>query len=87
MVIIWTNLVVFSHLILHAKFHGNQPSSTGEKDLDLYRLIPYMDWMRQPSCHVTWTIQIEFFPPTPPPPPPKNNPSDPGPRPLNDLDL
>ena len=42
-VIILTNLVVFSHLILQAKFHGNQPSGTGKKDLDLFRLIPYMD--------------------------------------------
>ena len=33
-------MVVFSHHILHAKFHGNQPIGTGEKDLDLFRIIP-----------------------------------------------
>ena len=33
-VISWTNLVVFNRLILHAEFHGNQPSGTQEKDLN-----------------------------------------------------
>ena len=32
-VIIWTNLVVLSHLMLHTKFQGNQPSGSGEEDL------------------------------------------------------
>ena len=29
---IWTNLLVLSHLMLHIKFQGNQPSGPGEED-------------------------------------------------------
>ena len=31
-VTIWTNLVVLSHLIIHTKFQGNQPSGSGEDE-------------------------------------------------------
>ena len=42
-VTIWTNLVVLSHLMLHIKFQGNQPSGSGEEDF--IRFLPYMGIM------------------------------------------
>ena len=38
LVTIWTNLVVFSHLMLHTKFQANQPSGSGENDF--FKVLP-----------------------------------------------
>ena len=38
-VIIWTNLVVLKHPMLHTKFQGHQPFGSGE---DFFKVLPYM---------------------------------------------
>ena len=50
------------------QFHGNQPSSPEEKDLDLFRLVNIIYRHGRHLGHVTWTIQIKS-PPSPPPNP------------------
>ena len=39
-VIIWTNLVVMEHQMLHTKFQGDRPFGSGGKDF--LRFLPYM---------------------------------------------
>ena len=38
-VIIWTNLVVLKHPMLHTKFQGHQPFGSGE---DFFKVLPYI---------------------------------------------
>ena len=38
-VIIWANLVVLEHPMMHTKFQGHRPFGSGE---DFWRLLPYM---------------------------------------------
>ena len=56
-VIIWTSLVVFSHLILF-QISCSQPSGTGEKDL--ISLIPYRDVAASWSCDLDWYFKLLF---------------------------
>ena len=47
-VIIWTNLVVFEHLMLHTKFQGHWSFGSGEEDF--LRFLPCMAWRPSWSC-------------------------------------
>ena len=47
MVIIWTNLVLLEHPMLHTKFQGRQPFGSGE---DFLRFLPYMGMAAISSC-------------------------------------
>ena len=37
--VIWTNMIVLEHPMLHTKFQGHQPFGSGE---DVLSLLPYM---------------------------------------------
>ena len=59
--IIWTNLVVLEHPMLHTKFQGHQPFGSGEEDF--LRFSPYMCIE---AILVKWPgpVKQTFFPPT-----------------------
>ena len=60
-VIIWTNLVVLVHPMLHTKFQGHQPFGSGEEDF--LRFLPYMSMA---AILVMWPGSFEqtFVPPS-----------------------
>ena len=59
-VIIWINLVVLEHPILHTKFQGHRPFGSGEDDF--LRFLPYMGMV---AILVMWPGPFEqnFVPP------------------------
>ena len=52
---LWTNLVVLSHLILDAEFHGNWTTSNGQKSI--FQLKSYM---AQRSYWVLWPESFQW---------------------------
>ena len=60
-VIIWTNLVVLEHPVVHTKFQGHRPF--GAEDKDFLRFLPYMGMA---AILVMWpgTFEQTFVPPS-----------------------
>ena len=56
MVIIWTNMVVLEHPILHTKFPGHRPYGSGEEDF--LRFLPYMGIMGMDYRVHHWEILV-----------------------------
>ena len=61
-VIIWANLVVLEHQLLHTKIQGNQPFDSREEDF-FFRFLPYMGMA---ATLVMWPgpFQQTFVPPS-----------------------
>ena len=59
-VIIWTNLVVLEHPMLHIKFQDHSPFCSGEEDF--LRFLRYMGMTT--LDHVTRTFEQTFVPPS-----------------------
>ena len=60
-VIIWTNLVILMHPMLHTNFEGHRPFGSGEEDC--LRFLPYMGMA---AILVVWPRRFEqtFVPPS-----------------------
>ena len=61
-VIIWTNLVVFEHRMLHTMFQGHLPFGSGEEDI--LRFLPYMG-MAAILVMLPGLLENNFFSPDP----------------------
>ena len=61
-VIIWINLVVLEHPMLHNKFQGHQPLGSGEEDFLRFFIINRHGGH---LGHVTWTVWTNFRSPIP----------------------
>ena len=61
-VIIWINLVVLMHSMLHTKFQGHWPFGSGKEDyLKVFTIYGHGGYLG----HVTWTIWTNFCSPVP----------------------
>ena len=59
-VIIWTNLVVLIHLMMHTKFQSHQPFGSGRRFFKVFTIYGHGGHLG----HVTWTIWTNFCSPS-----------------------